>query len=133
MTDREVYYIASGIAYQKGVDDFEHHLTREEAADLMCAMRETKGFRWFNTHIVDQLVSIAGRRMREAEKPPCPPDPCRCTWRKRGTDLLDLQRNALRVEIMQPEDRCGYLLKADRIGGDFFDYLPCRKPVRLGA
>lgn len=47
-----------------------------------------------------------------------------CVYRMKYAKL-DLQRNALRIEIITPADRCGWNLKSGRIGGRPDDYHPC--------
>jgi len=59
-------------------------------------------------------------------RPPCPSGSLKCKYR-RPYETLGLQRNALRVEILPPADRCGWNLKQGRIGGRPDDYHPCRK------
>ena len=57
--------------------------------------------------------------------PPCPPDGGDCKYR-RFPEELPLQRNALRVEVMAPDNKCGWALKSGRIGGHNSDYHVCR-------
>lgn len=60
-----------------------------------------------------------------------PPACCHdCRYRQRGP-AIDLQRNALRVELaaMVETIRCGWNLKAGALGGRPTDYAPCIRPV----
>lgn len=45
-------------------------------------------------------------------------------------DPYVLQRNALRVEIVGASQRCGKLLKPNRVGGRWDDYFPCLHPIK---
>ena len=56
--------------------------------------------------------------------PPCPSDGSVCKYRQ-PYERPGLQKNALRIEIFSPSDRCGWNLKNGRIGGCPDDYLPC--------
>jgi hypothetical protein len=51
-----------------------------------------------------------------------------CKWR-RFPAPLPRQRNALRVEVMDPCQKCGAMLNDGRIGGCDDDYLPCHFQV----
>jgi hypothetical protein len=74
---------------------------------------------------------IHGTRILErgGNFPPCPSNHAQCPYRKsRQNDFYSTPHpTAYRVEVMPPVDRCGYLLKPKRIGGDFSDYAPCQK------
>jgi hypothetical protein len=35
------------------------------------------------------------------------------------------RETAIRAEVMCPSDRCGYMLKPSKCGGNFFDYDYC--------
>ena len=61
---------------------------------------------------------------RGGEMPPCEN---KCPWRKSIDKEFHstIRPTALRIEVMPPGDRCGYMLKPSRIGGDFFDYDYC--------
>jgi len=67
------------------------------------------------------------KRELESIAPPC--EGAACRYRMKYVSL-PLQRNALRVEIMTPADRCGWMLKEGRIGGHPDDYHPCERPQR---
>ena len=61
--------------------------------------------------------------------PPCPENPQSCKYRKSmSMDFNTMTRKtAFRTEVMCPGDRCGYMLKPSKIGGDYFDYGLCIK------
>ena len=50
-----------------------------------------------------------------------------CPCKQVRVEQERLQTNALRIECLSITPRCGYLLKPNRRGGYFFDYLPCLK------
>lgn len=59
--------------------------------------------------------------------PPCNSDTKKCLYRKSiAPEFYSTSRKtAVRAEVMCPSDRCGYMLKPSKIGGDFFDYAEC--------
>lgn len=133
----ETYYAASGYAYSKGVNDFEKHMPRDLAYSLIKGWLYTAGFKWTEMNAISYLASIAGRRERAHEretKRPCPPDGQRCTWFKSMDREFHstLRATALRCEVTCPEPRCGFALKEGHLGGVFFDYKPCIKPIEQG-
>lgn len=70
------------------------------------------------------VVSVAGRDSRRLKKRARPKCKKNCKYAMKY-ESLGLQRNALRVEIMPPQIRCGWDLKDGRIGGCPDDYNPC--------
>lgn len=58
---------------------------------------------------------------------PCSTDKHRCPYLKsKKTEFTNTVRpTALRVETMEPSDRCGFLLRPYCRGGDFWDYAIC--------
>jgi hypothetical protein len=124
MTFSNAYYALTGLAYQRGIDSFDKVMPRERAYSLYVACLRTKGFSWVESSFINWVLCVAGREDRAArpKKPVCEKD---CKWRMPYTSNLDLQRNALRVEIFSPSDRCGWRLKSGRMGGRPDDYHPC--------
>lgn len=61
--------------------------------------------------------------------PPCGNDPKQCQYRKsiQSEFYSTPRRTAFRTEVICPADRCGWLLKPHRIGGQFDDYGYCIK------
>jgi len=119
----ELYFQSAGLAFQAGVDDFGKVMPRHRFADLHHACLETRGFKWVDANFVRWVVCLAVRAVRsEPEMPTCTKGDCK--WRMKYADLPP-QKNALRVEIWSPADRCGWNLKAGRMGGRPDDYLPC--------
>ena len=132
MTPNEIYWLAIGQAHVRGVEGFETLMPHESAMKLIFAWLSHSGFAWVEANAVSYLVNIAGRRLR-SNRPPCPPRGQRCKWRKsmKQEHYSTLRPTALRVEVMAPEDRCGWRLRGDCIGGHFFDYLPCLRPITI--
>lgn len=58
---------------------------------------------------------------------PCPKNPNECVYRKsQEKEFISATRpTTLRIEIIQPCDHCGFLLKPEHSGGSFFDYGYC--------
>ena len=68
--------------------------------------------------------------LREENNPPCPPHG-KCKWRKsmREAFLSSTRPTAFRIEIPEPQDRCGWMLKPGCLGGSFYDYGCCILPL----
>ncbi len=62
-------------------------------------------------------------------KPPCNPQPAKCQYRQslERSFYATSRPTALRVEVVCPTDRCGYMIRPSRIGGNFWDYAACFK------
>lgn len=120
MTFNESYYMLTGLAYQKGLDSFDKIMPKNRAYNLYKAALETKGFAWVNNSFVKWILCVVGREERKLT-PPCTKN---CKYRMPYTQP-SLQRNALRIEMFSPADRCGWKLKTGRIGGHPDDYHPC--------
>ena len=115
------YFAASGLAWIKGVENFDKYMPKSRFDSLRLACQHTKGFKWVEDNFISWTVAIAGRDER-GDRCPDPGEPCKYRMSYSG---LDLQRNALRVEMFTPSDRCGKMLKPGRIGGRPDDYHPC--------
>ena len=65
---------------------------------------------------------------RGGTPPPCPDGPNDCPWHMSAKHnfYITARPTALRIEVLPPQDRCGYLLKPNRIGGVWDDYAICR-------
>lgn len=64
---------------------------------------------------------------RGGEMPPCPLDKSTCRYRQAyhpGWNCTP-RPTAFRIETISPQDRCGYMLKPNRIGGIPDDYNSC--------
>lgn len=64
---------------------------------------------------------------RGGEYPPCPIDKHNCKYRQPyyiGWDC-ETRPTAFRIETLKPQDRCGFMLKPNRIGGRPDDYAVC--------
>lgn len=124
MTFSSAYYSLTGLAYQRGIDSFDDIMPKERVYNLYVACLRAKGFSWVESSFVNWILCIAGRadRALRRRQPPCEDN---CKYRMPYISSLDLQRNALRVEIFTPSDRCGWKLKSGRMGGRPDDYHPC--------
>ena len=62
--------------------------------------------------------------------PPCPDNKKCCSYRKSVSNefYTTTRTTAVRSEIICPGDRCGYMLKPSKCGGEFFDYAYCLNP-----
>ena len=108
------YFRLTGLAYQKGIDSFEEIMPESRVSSLYQACLKTKPFSWFeNDKFIKWILSTAGREERLLKRPACSKD---CKYRMKYCSL-DPQRNALRVEIFTPQDRCGWDLIDGRRGG----------------
>jgi hypothetical protein len=61
--------------------------------------------------------------------PPCSDRPQKCEYRKSMSASFygHTRPTSFRTEVVCPSDRCGYMIKLSRLGGNFFDYAPCIK------
>ena len=61
--------------------------------------------------------------------PPCTETKCDCPYHKSiaGSFFTETRPTSFRTEVMSPGDRCGFMLKPSKAGGDFFDYDYCLK------
>lgn len=59
--------------------------------------------------------------------PPCQDNKKDCSYRKSISNefYTTTRTTAVRTEVICPSDRCGYMLKPSKIGGNFFDYARC--------
>lgn len=121
MSFNSLYYVAEGLAFSRGVDSFCDLMPRERALKLYKANLELKGFSWVDRYFASWIVSVAGKEAK-ISAPVCVKD---CPYRMKYDDNIPLQKNALRIEMMDPADRCGFRLKSNRIGGRPDDYHPC--------
>ena len=125
MDFNDIYYGISGLAYSKGLDFFDEVMPRSRVLSLFDACLETKGFDWVESSFIDWILCIAGRELRKKGMlRPVPECNAICKYRQ-PYETQGLQRNALRIEIFPPADRCGWNLKEGRIGGRPDDYYPC--------
>lgn len=63
--------------------------------------------------------------------PPCPDKPFSCLYkRKCESDYCAPRTTAFRTETIEPQLRCGYLLRPGRAGGRWDDYDYCLRPGR---
>lgn len=113
---KEMYFYANGLAYSKGIDNFESVVPFARFKKLY---NSTNNFRLREfDRFIKRIIQIA---IDESIRPKCTQN---CQYRLKY-DNLPLQRNAFRIEIMSPADRCGWNLKSNRIGGRPDDYHPC--------
>lgn len=128
MTVNEAYYIARGLAYQLGCDDFDAAMPSERAKSFLRGFLGAKGFAAFNNDGAKALA-LAACRLERINKRPCPPDWSRCKWRKSMQQEFHStpRKTAFRIEVVCPQDRCAYDIKDGHIGGSFFDYELCHK------
>lgn len=66
------------------------------------------------------------RKIDPSVVPPCPSSG-RCEWKQPERDAFYTtpRPTALRVEVLPPTVRCGYLLRPGMCGGHVDDYQPC--------
>lgn len=118
MRANEAVYAARGLAHIKGLDLFDSVMSSLRIISLFYGCCQTKGFDWVEREFVNWIISVAGR---ESRLPKCSAS---CKYRM-PYEQLKPQKNALRIEMFYPSDRCGYNLKPGRIGGRPDDYYPC--------
>jgi len=138
MNFRDTQYAVRGLAYIKGLDYFDELMPEERLRSLFRGARSAYGFDYITSgKFIDWILCVVGREHREQNLfgdgeepnwqtpglPVCKKD---CPYRMKYATLPN-QRNALRVEIIAPSDRCGWKLKDGRIGGTPEDYHPCTK------
>ncbi len=116
MTANEAVFTLNGLKTIKGLDFFDCVMPTSRINLLFQACLETKGFQWVEQSFCLWVVKIASREIRAGLK--------KCKYRL-PYELLSRQKNALRIEIFSPQDRCGMKLKHDRVGGRSDDYYPC--------
>ena len=125
MDFHQTYYLISGLAHTKGLDFFDDVMPKSRVLNLFNACLETKGFSWVESSFTGWVVSVAGRELRNrGDFEPPPKCVANCKYRM-PYEVPGLQRNALRMEIFFPADRCGWNLKEGRVGGIPDDYYPC--------
>lgn len=125
MDFHHTYYTLSGLAYTEGLDSFDEVMPKSRVLSLFNACLETKGFSWVESSFANWIICVAGRELRNrGDFEPSPECMANCTYRM-PYEPPGLQRNALRVEIFSPSDRCGFRLKDGCIGGMPNDYYPC--------
>lgn len=125
MDFHHTYYGITGLAFSKGLDSFDDVMPKSRVLSLFNAALETNGFSWVESSFSIWIVCVAGRELRNrGDFDPRPACKNNCTYRM-PYETPGLQRNALRVEIFSPADRCGWDLKDGRIGGQPDDYYPC--------
>lgn len=112
------HFVASGFAFQKGLERFDELMPKDRVAKLLRACHEHYGHKWVEKKFIQYLLHVV---WRQETAPVCGPN---CGYRIKY-DATPLQQNALRVEIFTPSDRCTAKLKFDRIGGRPDDYHPC--------
>ena len=58
---------------------------------------------------------------------PCPQDGEQCRYRRSKAEefRLTFRPTALRCEVLEPPDRCGFLLRDGMLGGSHWDYSLC--------
>lgn len=125
MDSNYTYFRISGLAYSKGIDNFEDIMPKKRMDSLFKAYIETKG-NLFSSTLEDDfclfILAILGREDKNyPQVPVCNSD---CKYHMKYA-ALGLQRNALRVEIFEPQDRCGWNIIDGRLGGRPDDYHPC--------
>lgn len=114
----ELYSAASGLAFTSGVNSFAEVMPKTRFSSLYRGVLETKGFKWAELHFVKWIVAIVGRE--------CRPPKCSAGCKYRMKYASDQRQvNALRVETIPFQDRCGWDIKPGRIGGRPDDYYPC--------
>ena len=69
------------------------------------------------------IFSLRPKRVDPENKKPRPFCSKECVWRINAN--FNLQRNALRVETLVDQNRCGWNIKKGCIGGSPLDYAPC--------
>lgn len=114
----EAHYVASGLAYTKGLDRFDELMPVSRVSKLLRACNEHYGFKWVDANFIQYLLHVV---WREETAPTCKEN---CEYRTKY-DSMPLQQNALRIEVGSPADRCTAKLKFGRIGGMPDDYHPC--------
>ncbi len=125
MDFHHAYYRITGLAHTKGLVFFDEVMPKSRVLNLFNACLEAKGFKWVESIFTNWIICIAGRELRNTgELLPVPECKTVCTYRI-PYSAPGLQRNALRIEIFEPADRCGFRLKNGRIGGNPDDYHPC--------
>jgi len=138
MNFRDTQYAVRGLAYIKGLDYFDELMPEERLFSLFKGAQRAYGFDYITSgKFIDWIICVVGREHREQNlfgvvveeteqprvAPVCKKD---CPYRMKFSTLPN-QRNAPRVEIIAPSDRCGWKLKDGRIGGTPEDYHPCIK------
>jgi len=124
MDFHHTYYQITGLAYSKGLDFFDDVMPRARVSKLFNARMETKGFKWMESNFISWIICLAGRSIRKNPALQIPTCKTVCKYRM-PYETPGLQRNALRIEIFSPTDRCGWNIKPGRIGGNPDDYYPC--------
>lgn len=125
MDFHHIYYGITGLAYSKGLDFFDDVMPKSRVLSLFNACLETKGFSWVELRFTIWIICIAGMELRSrGDFEPPPKCMTNCKYRM-SYETHGLQKNALRVEIFSPADRCGWNLKDWRVGGMPDDYYPC--------
>jgi len=64
----EIYYSICGLAYVRGVDNFEALMPQPSVANLYRACLETRGINWVNSYFINRVITIAGRKARQNVK-----------------------------------------------------------------